>query len=344
MTTAMKVDTHSPEYRALSFAAQGKVEQLKTFDITVLNQLTMVQADPDRKFTPLHYALVKKQWAAVAFLIQMGCSAMIPSVEASSRTALRMLAQDRMSLHSLLSAFVDARLPWNLDAMVPLFTHDLLREQRRCVLEDQALLMRIGTHEIKAEALVMVASMMVGSYQWKGYDTDFIPWFFDNAPLPIDGTLCCNQMLVYASYFCGVSKRDLDLLTEEVSISQVELDRAMMVKGIAPLQSMIEQSQLMAKHLGLPENEKERVLLSPRKPPQEKIRVFYVNERGHFAHYGLLIQLNGKSYAIHIDPEVKNDFHVAIDPADQAFKFSRSVQAKIYLSMLPWINDSTTKI
>lgn len=270
MTTAMKVDPNSPAYRALSFAAQGMVEQLKTFNFDVLNHLTTVQADPDRKFTPLHYALVKKQWAAVAFLIQMGCNATIRSVEDSERTALSMLAQDPMSLHNLLSAFVDAKLPWNLDAMVPLFTHDLLRAQRRCVLQDHDLLMRIGTHGMKTEALVMVASMMVGSYQWKGYDTDFIPWFFDKAPLLIDGTLCCNQLLVYASYFCGVSKQDLDFLTEKVSVSQVELDRAMMVHGIPPLQSMIEGSQLMAKHLGLPENVKERVLLSPRPPPTRK--------------------------------------------------------------------------
>lgn len=340
----MAIDTNSPAYRALSFAAQGKVEQLKTFNFRVLNQLTPVRLDPLMKFTPMHYASFKKQWTAVAFLIQVGCSAEIRSVEASSRTVLSMLSQDKMSLHHLLSTFVDMELPWNLDAMVPLFTRDDLLEQRRSVLEDQNLLMRIGAHGMRTEALVMVASLMVGSYHWKGYDTDFMPWFFNNIPLPIDGTICCNQMLVYAAYFCGVSKKDLDLITEKVSINQVELDRAMMESGITPLKSMIEGSQMMAKHLGLPEHEKERVRLNPKKPPLEKIRVFYVNEDGHFAHYGLLVQLKEKLHVIHIDPSVTGNVHVAIDPADAAFMQSRAVQAKIYLSMLPWMNDNATKI
>lgn len=338
MTTITQFDPSSVEYRAVTYAAKGEVNQLEKLELSVLNHLTPVQESSPKKFTPLHYAVLYKKWAAVAFLIHAGCSALIKSVEANSRTALDLLSKDEMSLNHLFGAFVQSQLPWNLDAMVPVITDDALLIQRREVLKDHDLLMKIGSHGEKTEALVMVASMMVGSFRWQGHDTDLANWLRGVTPFDIDGSINCNQLLACAAYFCGVSKETLNTPHIEVDLVQMMKDREMMESGKIPMASMKKESQFVSNFFGLPLNHKERVLLSIKKAPQEKIRVFYAELNEHIAHYGLLVQLNGKSYAIHIDPEVCGKDQVAIDPAALAFKDFRTLRAKIYLSMLPWMS------
>lgn len=337
MTQAIKVNPTSNEYRALVCAANGTIEELRTFEPKVLNQLTPVQADPLKKFTPLHYALMKQQWAAVAFLIHAGCSASIMPVGSTSGTALSMLSKDEKSLHNLLSAFIESGMPWNLDALVPLIANDELLVQRRYVLNDLNLLMRVGSHGKKPEALVMIASLMVGSYHWQGRHTDYLHLDMQNSPLPFDGTINCNQLLMYASFFCGVPSTIFEPPSHLAQSEKYLEEYEQLLAGKRPEKTLAYFKQVMSKHLGLPENEKERILLPMRKAVQEKIRVFYIEVNKEILHYGLLIQLNGESYTLHIDSLESGSDRVVLNKPAQAFEACRRQRGKVYLSMLPWI-------
>lgn len=340
MTTVNTINKQPAANQALIYASTGNIDKLKELPKKAWGALAIASAVPEKKFTPMHYAIGKNQWPMVAFLINANCNRHIKSTNGTS--AVQLLSKDPESLQKFLHALIERHEEQNLDALVDLLIDDSLLIQRQRVLEDAALCKKIGAHFPKQEALLILCALMVGSFTWKGFDTDFALHLTENTSFTLQSTINCSQVLCYASLLGGMQIDELNehMTANIAQLSALDLENHQLLKS--GQLSDKDQSLVMkaanpqyARNMGLPD--KGRVLWNPKKKSSEPIRIFYCETEGGIVHYGLLFSGKGQPLALHLYPENPQHKHFVCEEADFVFRVFKKTDAKIYLSMLPWI-------
>lgn len=180
-----------------------------------------------------------------------------------------------------------------------------------------------------------MASLMIGSFQWKYYQTDF-NGLLKRTSLEFGATINCSQMLAYANILSG----ELTFLEISEKISKdIEIDPEVHRRVVTSTTQkeehdlMLPINKVYAKNFGL--NMDGEYLLDLGNPPPGKIHVFYiVQDDGFVNHYGLFFRSFQRDYAIHIESRTK---HVVAESAEVVFYHSDYQKMKIYRSMLPWL-------
>lgn len=334
------IQSTSTGYQALIYASQGDIEKLKTLPRLVWAKLAVASQNPEKKFTPLHYAIGNAKWPMVAFLINANCN---PHLQATNgKTAIHLLSNDPASLKKLLTASVEQAGEKDLESIVKLITDSHLLTQRRLVLEDKELCTKIGSSFPKQEALLILTALMVGSYEWKGFDNDFSHHVTGGTPFTHESSINCSQLLLYASHLGGMTLEEVEghILANHAPVTdEIEEQHERFITGQSMNKEDLNAKKAVEKtyaiNMGLPATN--RVLWNPRKKPSDPIRVFYVEIEGSIIHYGLLFSGKGKHMLIHIYGENPLSKSVICEEAEPYFNVMKKCGAKIYLSMLPWI-------
>lgn len=340
MTSINANQSKPSDYQALIYASQGDIEKLKTLPPLVWGKLAIASQNPEKKFTPLHYAIGNAKWPMVAFLINANCN---PHLQATNgKSAIHLLSNDPASLQKLLTALVEQAFAKDLESLLKLITDSNLLTQRRMVLEDKELCAKIGSAFPKQEALLILTALMVGSYEWKGIDNDFSHHVTGGTPFTHESSINCSQLLQCASLLGGMSIEDLDkylMKGHKTFTEEEEKQHERYLAGLPMDKEGLKAKKAVEKayaiNMGLPATN--RVLWNPRKKPSDPIRVFYVEIEGSIIHYGLLFSGKGKPMLIHIYGENLLSKHVVCEEVEPYLTGMKKCGAKIYLSMLPWI-------
>lgn len=247
-----------------------KLKECYAKDRESLNGLHVVSDKGDR-YTPTHYGLTKRQFKAVAYLLNQGAEWDICSQKSQGKgaTAIGMLNGIKNGLCELLQSLVDSEDPINLTALVSLLTSlNLSAERRREVLNNPELRWNLCRKLKKDDALFIMGTLLNGSHQWRGMQTDF-PSFTLKAGLQdvmgFNKTICCNQMVLYASVLTGtISPREaLNIFTQNTP-EFTDKDHA---KVVSPFTTVRERNALIlpfnkqvAINLGLVERSTDNLL------------------------------------------------------------------------------------
>lgn len=338
----------SKEYQAITFAAKGQLDKLREVFGETQNQLVKVSQNEDY-YTPLHYAIANGQWQIVAFLLNQGVdwSVASKSAKGGGNTALSKLNNKEQGLCNLIEGLINLNEPIQVDNLVELLTSPSLSvHRRREMLENQNLRYKLSERLTKEEKLFVMASLMIGSYSWKGMQTDFLDCLTKGKNLPYSGTINCSQMILLASYLSGEkSLQEIDFEVQKgTSDILSKFTREDHQKMISPFTSLAEVdrirlpiNRLSAKNFGLT-NEIEVQPQNIDALPSKIHTLFLIKPNDIVHHYALVYRLEQKTLMIHITEETGC---VACEEAKEVLtEYVKKYPVTIYASMIPWHTTS----
>ncbi len=336
----------SPGYFAITLAANGKLEELKNLyqsHPTAINSLHKVSATSEDFYTPLHYAFAKKQWSTAAYLIQQGVDWQTFSIKAGQRSAIaiKSINTNPNGLVLLLKGLLETNEPIQIEPILDLITsHHIAVERRQEVLGDKELRHVLCSRIPLDQALFLMASLLVGSYQWKGIQTDyaFAPENLDL--LPFDATINCNQLIEYAAILTGwaTQRRMIDLINQGVIAPSQEIHQEILDPRTTPARRrrlMMPTNQARAANFGLPSRSERRPFNVSQQAPgavQRKI-LFLLENDGFVDHYALFFNGKNGPRVIHITQQTGS---VVCEPAEEAFRQERA--QNVTSGMPEWLN------
>lgn len=122
LRSGAKYDSSSREYRAVLFAAKGAIENLRKYfplDSAKVNSLVRILPDEHTYYTPLHYALINKQWKVAAYLLNQGCDWSLKSIRNRivGKSSIEIIANIKDGLKDVLEALILFDEPINIDVL-----------------------------------------------------------------------------------------------------------------------------------------------------------------------------------------------------------------------------------
>ncbi len=298
-------------------------------------------------YTPLHYAITKAQWAAAAFLLNLDVSwdvKCITTKGVEGNTPAEMLNTKANGLVFLLEALKNTTEPVNSEALIKFLTLSNISTDRRFEVVKNYPLRRDFCKKVRPdEALFIEASLLIGSQTWEGMYTEFTNRFINTAKeadyFDREGTMCCNQFLLYASFLTGLKSMPFIM---DAAVGNIPIPTPEMIKKFERATTNKERTTLKApinykaaENLGLIRHNSSLLNLNE-KVDRLKIRVFYGVEKNQYVdHFGLIAFIpNHNPQVIQLTQITKK---VTCEPANKAF--CNQIAAnwdKIYISMLPW--------
>lgn len=344
------INTKSVGYQALRCAASGKVEELAKCvlkDLPAVNSLQQVSSASEARYTASHYAIDKHQWTCAAYLLNAGMDWTLCSQNVQNPlSSIAQLDKQEKGLNSLLVALVQLKDDINVVPLVELIASPQLSvKQRQLVLQDATLIRALASRLKDEEKLMVMASLMIGSYKWKGDQTAFTEkLYLQQEKIPFldpHDTLNCNQLLLYASYLSGkktVSEL-IDIFVDNCEALTKEESKTFKAYGLSASTLRIKRNQInlqSSANLGFkPCEEAELNLNRPTKGKYE-IRILYVfvPVSGCVEHYGIMMRTPTKTFFIHMDQNM--GYAACTTQFSEFIKGLAAVQPIVYTSMLPW--------
>lgn len=336
-----KFNPNSIPYQALLAASKGDVEKLTAIfqnNAEALGSLVQVQNNKPLYFTPLHYAIAKKQWPATAFLIthSVGLHVFSKTGEGKQGKAAFQGMNRPEAAKSVFEAMVGCEnLPF--ETVIDLIT-SLSKICRQEILKSETLRHALYARFPKEEGLAVIAALMIGSYQWKPIGTDF-HLLKDGVLPPFNATLNCSQFLLMASVLSGETTFAAlkNLLLESIPIPTDEEQKIFYKapNSEAARKIRMQHNQKMAEMLGLKTQDASNHF-KPNTSNDSQVKLIAVvnTAQDNFVeHYGLLIQQSGKTKIIELHQSPATFMGVEIS-------LSKWPGREFYTFMLPWHSEN----
>lgn len=352
-STLPAFNTKSAGYQMLCSAAAGNVAKLSGLiqsdsveGSLNANRLHCCQKEPPAYFTPLHYAIAKTQWVAAAFLLNQGVSWEIPSIPSKGlgQTSIDKLNSTPNGLSQLLKALVASPSPINVEALAKLITSShLSKSQKLEVLNNYQLRKDLCKRVQQDEALFLMACLLIGSQKWAGnsqYYTFYDEKYSEKDIYDSTASLCCNELLCYASFLTGLHTKLEILDYQEIGRESVSAEIREKINSCnnndMKMQLLMPYNEQAANSFGLSVRDESSILKLDSKVEKFTVKVFYsANKKGFVHHYGLIaFSPSNQPIVVHIT-ERKQPQGVICEPASMAPELDTKSYT-IYTSMLPW--------
>lgn len=319
-------------YPAVLAASKDNVKVLEPLTPRTLSSTCQVHPKMSARYAPLHCALSKRQWKACALLLNKGVDWNVLSTGVENpKTPIELLNQEDYSLFHILCALLSSGQPIQVEPLVDLLISPQLNPLRRQEVWQNLTVCKLLADAIPSpqEALLVLACLTIGSFQWKTSQTEAAVWLDhtfkreeedDEANFRTDGTMCCYELFLLLS----------SLIAHEEYVSQVSPPPLKSGKPTNRLETEKQRIHCLAKILGCPFTEGKR---TAQDFPNE-IRMVYAQnqEQEVIAHYLLAFPHKGKKLVIHINNDTTT---VVCQELSQVI----SDQQIYYLGMLPWLTE-----